>query len=829
MPVSPRTQALMQPPPTEEDATLAFEDGFSQLAQRIFSAKFPELMGLLVTFKILNSDIDTGSAIGAFIMDVNGETVYVPVILSNNKIKPLEIMYFKDQDIFLPLNKEWLDEISRRSLDELGKGTTPPENLKTDQDIRTAVIPPTTGRFAFAAESNSGVKLAQFLAEAPNFVKKAFRIVLERNHDILKFAFEHFDKDALLEALRPHVEKRAESEESVTILTPEDEAARFREVFGAHAGKAWQEAVKVGYVIADSRKNVNNAVETEGELKLTNVSENGFYKIYMADGSRRLALVISKPQSLGSPFKAGKRVDLKQKYHPYRVWHKKVKNQLLEDEEAFYTRPNSDGEDRSWVLYFENGDIYETNKAPIGEWVPPESVSGSLARVMDNSRPVVHGYGIFVSFHGGKLSATQPVEIAKVTTGSDGVRRITTFDRKTLVTDPKDPIKQIVAPNNSNVVYLPANYKFLPGNPSADKIKLLEGAADTLSHIERLEKVGALKVKLIDAGAGMFTFGGVGVAPMSKLGMVSALVNDLGLRQGTAEKLLKKTASAGKTAFYLINDAQLHHFGTLTKIAQGMPPPGMPPGMPPGAAGMPPGMPPEAAGMPPGGAPAVPPEGAIPPEMAAAYAAPPPPPPPNPVELAVGDVEQQVMEQSAQVSQQLANEQRELSNKMNILQAVKERAQQISAEMNGVPTGAPAQVEQTPPGAAPPGMPMAPGAEEPNAAELANSAEGPMAEAAKLKDPEAFQATAIGALAANNSFRELIANYLPTLEESLDDLGRILMAVWLQEPTLQQEMGDDAYAKIEKQLITVFRNLGDLILKINQTAIPAEPEDEEIA
>ena len=840
MPVSPRTQAFMQPPPTEEDATMAFEDGFSQMAQSVFSSKFPELMGNLVTFKILKSDIKTGSGVGAFILSIDGEEVYVPAILATNSIKPLEIMYFKDKDIFLPLTKEWLEEVARGSLDELGAGVKPPDTLNPDQDIRNVVIPPPGGRYTFAADATSGTKLAQFLSDAPNHVKLAFKTILERNHDVLKFAFENYDKDMLLDALRPTVEKTAALERPVEILTPEDNTSRFREVFGKEAGAAWKEAVKTGYVISDTRENVNQAVETEGTLRLTNARENGFYHVYMADGKRRLAFVVCDPQPFRSPLEAGKRVDQKKLPDPYRAARKKTKSDLLEDQDANYGAPDSpDGHD--WVVYFENGDICTTSSAPVGEWVPAEEVTGSLTKVMgDSDNAPTQGYGIFVCADGGKFRATDPVEISSVTTGSDGVRRAKSFGQGTLVTDPKSQIKQIVAPNKSNVTYIPTCYKFLKGERKYD-VKLLEGAADTLSHIERLEKVASAKVKLVDAGSGMFAISGMADA-LSKLGMVEVLVAGMQLRQKTAEQLLEKTASHGKALFYVVNDAQLRQFSAITKIAQGeqMLPPG-----PPGGAG---GMVPE--GMPPEGAPAIPPEGAIPPEMAQMMMAPPPPPPPNPVELAVDDIGAQVVEQSAQVAEQLAAEQRELSNKMNILQAVKERAMQIDAEMSGMPPpGAPAEVQQEAPPMSPPGeagmppqggmppdqgmMPpqggMPPGAEGPAAMELANTAEGPMGAAAKLKDPEAFEATAIGAMAADASLRESVADYMPTLEEALDNLGRILFTMWLQESTLQEEMGDEAYTDVESQLLTVFQNLGGLILKINQTAMPVKPEDEEIA
>jgi hypothetical protein len=423
------------------------------------------------------------------------------------------------------------------------------------------------------------------------------------------------------------------------------------------------------------------------------------------------------------------------------------------------------------------------------------------------------------------------------------------------VTDPNSPIKEIVAPNKSNVTYIPVGYKFIKGNRQYDA-KLLEGAEDTLSHLENLQKVGALKVKLIDAGAGLFSIGGL--ESMDKLATVKALIADLQLRQGEAEELMEKAASKGQALFYVVNNDQLREFAQLTKEAQGMPPP-----MPPQAGAMPG---PQGA-MPMGG----PPEGVpMGPEMMApemmAPPAPPEPPAPSPVELAVDEIGAEVTQQSAEVTQQLAEEQRELGNKMNILQAVKDRANQIAGEMGGAPpVEAPAMPEQVPPavpagpgeevppagpagamppaeaaGAMPPAeaagaMPpaeaagaMPPEAQTPGAMEMANTAEPMMAEAAglaeKLKDPSAFEATSIGSMAADSDLRNSVLDYMPVLEESLDNLGRTLFTMWIEEPKLREEMGEEDFADLETQLLTVFQNLGDLILKVNQTAMPMEPE-----
>jgi hypothetical protein len=71
--------------------------------------------------------------------------------MAQNQLKPLDILYIRDLNLFLPLTKEWLDEIGKMSLGELGHGTIPPQTVQSDVDIRNLVVPPTTGRYSYAS------------------------------------------------------------------------------------------------------------------------------------------------------------------------------------------------------------------------------------------------------------------------------------------------------------------------------------------------------------------------------------------------------------------------------------------------------------------------------------------------------------------------------------------------------------------------------------------------------------------------------------------------------------------------------------------------------
>jgi hypothetical protein len=872
---------------------MAFEQGFGQMAHSALANKFPELVERVVTFKVLSSDIDNGSGVGAFIVSLDGDALHVPVVLANNQVKPLEVMYYPKKDIFLPLDKNWVDELSRSTLDELGAGVEAPKTLEPDADIRNLVVPPTTGRYAYASANDlPGEKLARFLDEAPNYVKMAFAKVLERNKKVLKFAFENYDNKMLLTAIRPTRTKTAAAQPVVEFLTPDNSADDFRKHFGKEASKAWQEAVKHGFVVRDARATANTPVETQERMVRTTAQEPGFYEIWMSDGTTKKAIVIPNPQTLHSTLYAGVRGDIRRYPDQYRKHVKKQQAKTLHgvNEDQMCTTPGSGASDdgfqipdghKEYILFTEDEKIIRTSRRPVGRLIHASDIKGeTFSKVLDDSvMPVGKGLGIFVRFKAGRLQGTEPADVLEVTTDSKGVRRMKTYGN-TLVTDPNNPTNVIVAPTGGNVTYVPGGFKFLKGEYGDDNV--LQGADDTLTYVRELQKTGALRVRLQNDGNGGYTISGL-PEHYTKMSALQCLVRDLDLRAGDAEKLLNKTAAARIHEFYLVNPEQMKKFASWAKTAQGAP---MAPPPPPDAQG---GMPPEmAGGMPPEMAGGMPPEmaGGMPPEMAGGMPppemmAPPPPPPPNPVEIAAAEVGADLAGQAADVARQLAEKQRDLANQLSAIDAVKQRATQIAAEQAGgmPPSGPQGPVPQqpgsaeemaagVPPGVgadpaggmppqmaggapgAQPGMPpeMAGGApgggvpapgpsgipgvppggvEEAQAAEqLAGQAGPSMSQAAELNDPEAFEATAIGSMATNSDLSETVSNYVPSLENALDSLGRVMLSLWMREHELRPELGEQDFSDLERRLRSVFNNLGSVILKINQTALTTREKDE---
>jgi len=94
-----------------------------------------------------------------------------------------------------------------------------------------------------------------------------------------------------------------------------------------------------------------------------------------------------------------------------------------------------------------------------------------------------------------------------------------------------------------------------------------------------------------------------------------------------------------------------------------------------------------------------------------------------------------------------------------------------------------------------------------------------MEQAGELQDQGAFDAAALASLAQAPAVRDLVGAYVPNLERALDNLGRIMLTLYLDEGQIKSDIGDETYVHLEDNLRSTFKGLGELLLKINQTSV----------
>jgi hypothetical protein len=763
--LSPRTQQMqagMDAGPDQE--TALFEQGFSDMAYALLSSRMPDVVADVVTFKVLDVDIDKGSGVGAFVVLRGEAPIYVPVVMADNAIKPLEIFYHKKLNVFLPLTKGWLDEIDKTSLSSLGTGVKTPETLYTDVDIRNVVVPPITGRFSYAAwmpkalvdvarvcslanleaatkvAAEGAVLLLDVLDRAPNAIKTAFAAFLKKNPRTLKQAAEVYGVTALQRALAPRLEKVAAKQlhgGALWIADADNTPTDFKRIFGDRAAEAYAGVKKKGFAARDERLNRNMAVQDQPYERWVEPKQPGVYVLFASDGSEKPAFVMCNPIDI---FDEGTRYGRR----PAIPGHNPIVDNSYYDpsphgsankvypmgrpDESDYVLRRGYGA-KPYLAVFGDGSYIEPMKL-VGRDSIADEVAGKLHQRMFESvdgAPRV-GKGFFVRQKGTTFQATTPIEIKSMSTGSDGVRRLRVtndigYPERTIATDPTHPYGTIWMPKGADIVYLPPDFVWIPLGERKNTKGWFTSAHDLQACVSSmLSAVGAKKVAIKDAQARQYSIDGS--LPMSRVAALKKLAHEHVLPVDDVDALLEKAAADKSVTVWVASPAQLARLqATFDKLAadddkggdkkkadsgdkpkKKSPPPGGGGGGAPDAGGDP-GMDPSMGE-----------------QAAMAAMAPPAPPPPAPLDLAAMEMDQaiqhemQKLMERSQTIQQLLARSHEIGGGAPVAPMVQTQAMGAPPPSMNLATGGPPTMGASPMGpqpgmdpsmgaAVPPGMP----------------------------------------------------------------------------------------------------------------------------
>lgn len=911
MAISPRTQQMQQQAGAGPDqAGQQFEKGFSDLAYNVLLSKLPDIVQDVVTFKVLETDLDEGTGVGAFVLMRHDQPLYIPVVMVNSAIKPLELVYSKALNIFLPLTKAWLEEMDKTAVGALGKGVKTPETLYTDVDIRNIMVPPITGRFSYAAwepviladvakvlnkstiekvASEPQMVLLHFLNQAPNRVKLAFAKALEKSPAVLKYAAATYGIAALTGSLQLNAEKVAFDKEAAKqlfggglwIADKDTTPTEFRRVFGDQAGEAYAGVRRKGFAAKDERLNRNTAMREQPYAQYIEPRQPGVYVLYGTDGTEKPAFVMPNAMDIFSK--------------PTRYGGKPAKPAHASHHMNSYGTTGPYQDQPEFFAVFPNGDYLQESKL-VGSPSVTDEIAGSALHThmfKDIAGTPKIGKGFFVRAHGASFQATCPIKIESITTDSDGTRRIKArgadygYRTKQLLTQAKSPYGSIHMLKDEDIVYIPSDFIWVSLSEKQERGFVFRSAHDMAEHAMcALNAVGARKVAIKNAGAGQFSVDGE--RPGDLVSTLRKVAQNFILPVEEVEVLLEKAASERRVEFWVTSIEKLARAQMLLsknaadddkKKEKKKPPAGGPPddaGADPMAGGDPSMMDPNAAAM---------------------AMQPPAAPPPSPSDLAGMEMQQQIehemqkLQEKAQMLAALMQRTQEIAGGAPVMPTVQTQAmgapppsmnmatgaqmpgaspQGMDPSMGGAPPpgaggmdpsmgGAPPQgapsMDPSMAGAAPGGaLPPGPGAGgmdpsmggappqgapgmdpsmggPPPPPQAMMGPDGPSAQgiesevnpqflqqAAQLQSGDIFDAAAVSSLAQSPAVKELVGQYLPNLEKALDNLGRVLMSLWMQEPHLKEELGEQAFADVEDNLRSTLKNLGDLVLKLSQGA-----------
>ena len=690
-----------------------FEQAFKEAAYDTFTAKHPNLVPSLVTFKVIKTDINEGDGVGAFIISHQGESLYVPVIMSGNKMKPMEIFYSKRMDKFLPFNRDWIGVVSSSSQNQLGEAVKVPENLPADVDISKFVHPPIDGRNAYA-EDFGGLDHLEIIKEASNEVKDQYRNLLKSDYGILKFAYAHFSKEKIAEALAPH-EKTAKQEIKLETVSLDDPSAKIKEVFGEGTGQAMKDIARNGFAHKDPRPDLNKAYSHDFKMQLEEPTQSGVYTIYEGNGTPREAVVIMNPMRNDTHENVPvSEYESRDRQEPsgesvYGDWTVKHKNT------------------HDMLVILDNGDFFTTDRLIATPGSKLDVKSPALKRIYESSgdKGITKSNMFFVKVEGDIINALRPsyVDVTEVNKDND-VKYIKYDQWKLKEKKNKDTVQiydvkeadscidrcfvvtentkgRIMAPKGGRLTVVPATYKAIKLGDSCRNY-FLNNSEELLKIVQaKLADKGGQTVKLSSIGGGEYAIDG-------------HFAGDL---REASVKLAED--------YYLHMDVCVNEFSGLkmsgdhtTIIVD-----------------------------------------------------------PNEKRASIFDGGTQGTQMTPELAQQMPGP--------------GGQGQQGQDAYGGGPQG-PMQGEV---GMGDPSM---------------------MQAGVNTQDPDLYNVGALGALSNNPDIRELLAVHSPTLEKSLDNIGRMLMVFWVKGNKAKVELGDEVYSSTETAMRDVFKGLGKLLIKVNR-------------
>ena len=869
-PISPQVQAQGGQQYGPEYAEELFKQRFTQMAYQVLFSKFSELAPYIVTFKLLDTDPDEGSGAGVVILNYRDKTVYIPVVMVDSRLKPLEMFFYKELNIFLPLSMQWLEEVSKMSLDEMGSSAKLPQEVPQDVNIRDLVMPPmtTSGRVGFASANDLDAKVMfkeaenhrvvihpQFLnvlRTAPLPVLDGVKLAFARNPELLQKFAKNYGINTLTSAMsegytnaKAMTKTAAPRKGEVRVVPKTASSKTFGEVFGTNAGNAFADALKLGFAVSDTRSGFSKvAVKVEGPVFLDSPGmQSGWYRLYFVDGHPGIYYVIPYPKGGGS-------------FSNHRMTvHHGLENDHRQPIE--YIVISKDGKE-VWCC----DDI-------MGQRVHEEESDSKIGKILKDAKgdtPAVRSYGFFLNVSPRGISATKPFRIEAISTDGD-ITRISADCLTTYVIDGDPSRKNFNAAMDGQMTFVPNTAKFVEifkATEDADKrwrelrdyerqqkssvIRDPKVVLRWMNHI--LQKANARPTNVKSAGLDQWwvekSDQALYVAPA-----LEKVASIYGISVADAAGILIDAQKYGRSQSYILDcDSGRQIKQAFEKIAQ-MPQegpmqyqsqPGQTQGLP--QMGDPNVMQPEMSAQIPMG------QGAPPPDPMAAMQQQQQqqpqqgPAPLSPTDLAIGEAVQGLQQQNQMMQQQNQSQMQQLQQTIQmqtqqneqligVLQGIQQRAGQLSQATGGqIPEGAlnspmvSAQMlaPTPPPQPEPPPTPMMSqeGLSPENVASQINPSM--VNDVESFQDSGMFDTAAIAMLAAAPVLQDIISTYVPNLEKAVDNLGRILLTLWMKESDTKKAIGDENYIELEDKLRTVFKNLGDVVLALSHNAMSVQSD-----
>ena len=131
--------------PTLDIDEQTFETSFAEMALTSLKNKSPALVDYMMGFQLVDRSDDDTRAVGFFGFKIGSTWVYVPSFFLAGKVKGAELLYVKDQDVFLPNEDGWVNYLIKRKPFILGRGADKDRKpVSSGIDLEKLRTPPQT-------------------------------------------------------------------------------------------------------------------------------------------------------------------------------------------------------------------------------------------------------------------------------------------------------------------------------------------------------------------------------------------------------------------------------------------------------------------------------------------------------------------------------------------------------------------------------------------------------------------------------------------------------------------------------------------------------------
>lgn len=316
----------------------SFEQSFSNLAHAYLRDSAPKLLDHEIGFQLLDRNRENTKAVGVFAFKVGSNWLYAPVFFLNGDLKGHELLYIKNQDMFVPLKENWINYLVNRKPNIMGSGidrnlaqfghrqpdftqlSRSPAKFGSAQPTLKEMVQAALPSFAKAATMNTAAAFTELGAalDLKKFLKEARLTTLDmlvqacqyapqmaaaidefHGLDIIKEAIELArvrESQPKIASVLAEAPEQPKAQSTLTVITYDTTVQTG--LPKGHSEEDQEKLLQDGLLIKDERGDdaVSVPYHIQVEKKLFNPTESGLYDILVKPGDIERCYVAVFPQ-----------------------------------------------------------------------------------------------------------------------------------------------------------------------------------------------------------------------------------------------------------------------------------------------------------------------------------------------------------------------------------------------------------------------------------------------------------------------------------------------------------------------------------------------------